>query len=111
MLRQLWKDETGGTLTTEVMLLGTVLVIGLIVGAKSLRDAAVTEWADYAQAIANFDQSYNIPASTTASGIGSGFVDERDFCDLGDDDGPTGSSNDEFTDLACIVYGVAATPE
>jgi len=105
-----WKDECGGALTTEVMLLATILVIGLIVGVKSFRDAAVSEWADYAQAIANWDQSYNIPNSTTMSGIGSGFIDQRDFCDIPgvDNDNQTMSSNTAFPD---IMYGVPATPE
>ncbi len=113
MTRRLWRDETGGTLTTEVMLLATVLVIGLIVGAKSFRDAAATEWADYAQAMANWDQSYNIPDATTASGIGSGFVDARDFCDDGVNATPFLSTNGAFNDVptSFIRYGVSAAGE
>jgi len=113
MIRQLWNDETGGTLTTEVMLIATILVIGLIVGVKSLRDAAATEWADYAQAIANWDQSYNIPDSTTMSGVGSGFVDARDFCDDGPNATPFLSTNSAFANppTSFIRYGIAASPE
>jgi len=72
-------------MTAEVILLATVLVVGLVVGAKSFRDAAVTEWADWAQALANLDQSYNVPDYyDTTAGVtlyGSHFLDERDFCD------------------------------
>ncbi len=112
-LRALWRDEAGAALTTELMLLATLLVIGLIVGVKSYRDSAVTEWADFSQAIANLDQSYNIPDSTTMSGVGSGFVDARDFCDVDDNDSQTISSNDAFNDFptSYIYYGVPATPE
>ena len=114
MIRGLWQDETGGTLTTEVMLLVTVLVIGLIVGAKSFRDAAATEWADYAQAIANWDQSYNIPdTDPSAVDNGSGFVDARDFCDDGVNATPFLSTNDAFNDVptSFIRYGVNPTGE
>ncbi len=71
-------------MTAEVVLLATVLVVGLVVGAKSFRDAAVTEWADWAQAIANLDQSYNIPDFEITADVtvwGSHFLDQRDFCD------------------------------
>ena len=113
MIRRLWNDEMGGTLTTEVMLIATLLVIGLIVGAKSFRDSAASEWADYSQAIADLDQSYNVPDATTASGIGSGFLDARDFCDEGDNDSATLSSNDAFSNppASFIQYGAAASAE
>ena len=81
MLLRLWNDDRGAVLSAELMLLVTLLAIGVLVGAKSLRDAAVTEWGDWAQAIANIDQSYNIPDTTNNQGDGSGFRDRRDFCD------------------------------
>lgn len=72
-------------MTAEVILLATILVVGIVVGAKSFRDAAVTEWGDFAQALANLDQSYNIPdrvdPTTSATIYGSHFLDQRDFCD------------------------------
>lgn len=88
MLTRFWNDDRGTVLSAELMMLVTLLAIGLIVGAKSFRDAAVTEWADWAQAIANLDQSYNVPDSAPAAGDGSGYSDFRDFCD---DVGATGA--------------------
>ena len=86
MLSLLWHDEGGSVLTSEVVLLATILVLGIVVGAKSFRDAAVTEWADYAQAIGRLDQSYNIPDvhgtdGTTIVVKGGHFLD---FADVGD---------------------------
>jgi cell division protein FtsX len=115
LLVRLWRDNTGSVLTAEVVMLSTVLIIGIIVGAKSLRDAWVTEWADYAQAIANLDQSYNIPNATAPLGLGSGFVDARDYCDTSTDvDTPNVlSTNDEFDDppTSFIRYSIPPTGE
>jgi hypothetical protein len=83
MLRKLWNDEAGFIVSAELVLVATILVIGMIVGLASLRDAVVTELADVGHAVANINQSYsyngvNGHSSTTA---GSLFVDFRDFCD------------------------------
>ena len=82
-LRQLWNDETGAIVSAEIMLIGTILVIGVIVGLKSLRDAVTTELADLAQAFANVNQSYSysgVCGHASYSGGGS-FQDQQDFCD------------------------------
>lgn len=98
--RRLWLDSRGSAVSAELVLIVTLLMIGLIVGAKSVRDAIVTEFADFAQAIANLDQSYNVPDSSPGAGDGSGFIDSKDFCDTEvDDDGPT------------LIQGFNASPE
>jgi hypothetical protein len=114
--RRLAVDERGSVLSAEVVLLTTLLAIGVIVGAKSFRDSAVTEFADFAQAIANLDQSYNVPNVDLGGGVfdvGSGFQDLRDFCDEGDDDGPTMGSNAKLNSTfpPASMYGLPATPE
>jgi len=113
MLRHLWNDEDGTVLSAEVVLLTTILIIGIIVGAKSFRDSSVTEWADFAQAIADMDQSYNIPDATAPGGVGGGFVDARDFCDTtADNDAQTDSSNAYFNSGGRFIrYGAPAELE
>ena len=43
MIRRLWKDEAGGLLSAEYLLLGTLLAIGLIVGVKSVQQALISK--------------------------------------------------------------------
>lgn len=112
--RSWWSDERGSVLSAELVFLVSLLALGLIVGVKSLRDSAITEWADFAQAIGNLDQSYNIPDSAPGMAIpdGSGFEDLRDFCDDGPDNGPTtfskgGPNQDKLT----TTYGIPPTGE
>ena len=82
MLR-FWNEETGAIVSAEIMLVMSILVIGAIVGLKSVRDAVITELADVAQALSNVNQSYTYSG---AAGhhvfVGGGrFVDQADFCD------------------------------
>ena len=83
VLARLWKEDAGAVVSAEIMLVGTILVIGVVVGLKSVRDSVVTELADVAQAIANVNQSYNF-SSVTGHGASSGggsFGDGLDNCD------------------------------
>ena len=52
----LWNDENGVILSAEIVLIGTILVIGCIVGLASLSYAVNNELNDVAQAC---DHSYN----------------------------------------------------
>jgi Flp pilus assembly pilin Flp len=84
MLKRLWNDEGGAIISAELVLVATILVIGMIVGLKSVRDAVVSELADVGQAIANINQSYRYGGVTGhfAQTMGSSFADNYDFCDL-----------------------------
>ena len=52
MLKRLWRDEGGAILTTELILIMVLTVIGMIVGLTALRDAVDYQLADLAAAIA-----------------------------------------------------------
>lgn len=49
--RRLRKDERGGLLSTEYIILGTLLTLGLIVGITAARNSIVTELEDYAASL------------------------------------------------------------
>ncbi len=97
MFRKLWQDESGFVIASELVLIGTILVIGMITGLTSLRNAVVTELADVAGAIGLIDQSYSYGSiqGHHAFTDGSMFTDRPDFCDLG----PDGA----FANSRCIV--------
>lgn len=58
LMTRLWHEDEGVVVSAEIMLIGTILVIGMIVGLKSLRDAVVSELADLSQAFYNLDQRW-----------------------------------------------------
>jgi hypothetical protein len=82
-LMRLWNEDAGAVVSAEIMLVATILVLGVIVGLKSVRDSVVTELADVAQAIANVNQSYCYSGVTghAAKSGGGEFDDQADFCD------------------------------
>lgn len=65
MLNKLWNDENGVILSAEIVLIGTILVIGMIVGMVELQCAVVAEMSDLGDAIGNLDQSYTISGITS----------------------------------------------
>ena len=81
---RLWRDEAGFVVSTELVLIATILVIGMITGLVTVRDAVVTELADVADAISEVDQSYSYGAITAhcAETAGTEFTDNSDFCEV-----------------------------
>ena len=91
MLNALLNDEAGFVVSTELVLVATILVIGMIVGQTTLRDQVVTELADVADAVSAIDQGYAFSEVTghASSTAGTFFDDAADFCDA-DDTGAQG---------------------
>ena len=108
MLRQMWNEESGAVLSAEIVLIVTILVIGLIVGLKSLRDAVVSELADVAQAVSNLNQTYSFGGvrGHKARTEGSTFTDRTDFCDTS-----AAAEADPATRSRCVEFAIAATNE
>jgi Flp pilus assembly pilin Flp len=106
MLKRLWNDEAGAVVSAEIVLVATILVIGMVVGLKSVRDSVVTELADIAQAIANVDQSYSYSGidGHSAGSNGSFYFDARDFCDTTDIDATSGELS-KCVDVSAAVIG------
>lgn len=58
MGKSLWKDERGFIISSELVLISTVGVLGLLVGMGCLRDAMIGEFRDVAGSIGALNQSY-----------------------------------------------------
>lgn len=95
LLHRFWQDERGVIATTDLVLLATIVVLGLIVGLVEYRNQVVQEFADLGQAVGHLNQSYTYEGtsftftfttgdSRTYTSMGSSFTDQTDFGD-GDD--------------------------
>jgi Flp pilus assembly pilin Flp len=106
---RLWRDECGFVISTELMFIATLLVIGLVTGLATVRDQVATELADIADAVSELDQSFSFAAITATVGsvAGSTFVDAADFCEQ------TGAGADQNgnSGTQCLVIGIAASSE
>ena len=85
----LWQDENGVILSAELVIVGSVLVVGLITGMTTLQEAVNGEMKDLAGAIGSLDQSYsfsgftgrsNRTGSIKACTAGSSFCNKKDQC-------------------------------
>lgn len=90
VLLQFWVEEDGAIISSELILVLTILVLGMIVGLATLRDSVVAELADLAAAIGSVNQSYSFAGLSghSSSTAGSFFVDATDFCEDGSTDDP-----------------------
>lgn len=57
-IKKLWQDESGVVLSAEAVLLGTVGVLGTVVGLNTVSTAVDLELKEFAGAIRSLDQSY-----------------------------------------------------
>jgi len=57
-MNELWQDEAGVVLSAEVVMLGTLGVLGTVVGLNAASTAVDQELKEFAGAIRSLDQSY-----------------------------------------------------
>ncbi|GIX03945.1 MAG: hypothetical protein KatS3mg113_0951 [Planctomycetaceae bacterium] len=76
-------DEQGFVVSSELILIATVAVLGILTGLATVRDQVVIELIDVAAGITAINQSFSWSAITAHSGsvAGSLFEDLDDFCD------------------------------
>lgn len=79
-MQQIWNDCEGGVLSTELLLVTSVLVAGLSTGLTSVRDAVIGEFADVANSVQSLNQSflYYGPKGPSAMTSGSDYADRYD---------------------------------
>lgn len=97
-LSQLWQDEHGFVISSELVFVATLLVIGMVTGLTTIRDQVLMELGDVADAISEVDQSYAYSAVTAhaSSTAGVNFADANDFCEQASvgNDQQTGPNNE-----------------
>ena len=89
MLKTLWNDESGVILSAEIVLVGTILVLGMIVGLVNLQSAVVQELGDLGSAFGDLNQSYETSGFSSTKGggsfkartFGAANTDVTDVCD------------------------------
>ena len=84
LLTRFLRDDAGFVISSELVLVATILVIGMIAGLTTLRDGVVQELGDVSTAIGAVSQTYvyNGVDGHTSGTAGSTFLDQTDFCDV-----------------------------
>lgn len=60
IIRRLWIEEDGYILSTELVLVGSLLVVGIIGGMTTMRDSLVGEMSDLSASVSSMDQSFSV---------------------------------------------------
>ena len=99
LLSRLWADEAGFVVSSELVLIATVMVVGMLAGLTTIRDQVVQELADVADAVSEIDQSYSYSAVSghNSRTAGSIFIDTEDNCDV---DGQAQTGNSSCVDVS-----------
>jgi len=108
LFQKLLHDEHGFIITTELVIIATLLVIGLITGIQCLQAAVVAELKDVGNAIGSLNQSYSYSGmrgcwswgrngAHSSYTVGSAFYDQVD-------------EYRGHVEIGCIDYGVTSEP-
>lgn len=60
LLKKFWHDETGLVMSAELVMLGTVGVLGATVGLSAAATSVNEEMVEFSHAIRSLDQSYHV---------------------------------------------------
>ena len=102
IFRKLSADEYGFVVSAELVLVGTILVLGMIVGLTELSYGVNEELEDLGAAVGGINQTYYFTLASGKKGevVGSTFLDFADVCDNACDltcDSPAqGEKNDNY---------------
>lgn len=72
LLKKLWADELGATVSLETVMVGTVGVLAVTGGIAALADAVNDELGEMALAVRGFDQSYAVTGYQTNGTLTTG---------------------------------------
>jgi hypothetical protein len=91
-------DEHGFVVSSELMMMSTIAVIGLMVGLAAARDAVVSELSDVVGSLQDINQSYSVDGVVyhNSNVAGFDFLDDLDECD-----------SEDQTDNDVLGYGAA----
>jgi len=83
VLKALWNDNAGFVISTELILVSTIAVLGLMVGLTEVASGVNHELEDVASAVGSMNQSYTFWgfSGCKATTVGSCFADLADECD------------------------------
>ena len=104
-LKRFCVDQSGMVVSTELVLVSAIAVVGLVTGLAAIRDGVVCELSDAAGSVQDINQSYSLIGicGHSSQSEGSQFRDRRDYCDYPDD--PRGKADN------CIHFVIAPANE
>lgn len=106
LMLRLWSDEAGFVVSSELILIAAIVVMGMLTGMATIRDQVVQELGDVGDAVSELSQSFRWQGTTghSSSVAGTLFNDLNDFCEAA-----AGADQTAGAGPQCIVID-ATTP-
>jgi Flp pilus assembly pilin Flp len=84
MFARFWQDEAGFVVSSELVLIATIVVLGMVAGLTEVRNGVVQELGDIGVAFGSLSQSYVFTGVSGHSSSTSGSIhtDTIDFCEV-----------------------------
>jgi hypothetical protein len=103
--RCLWADQRGFVVSSELMLMTSLVVLGLLVGLEAARSAVTAELSDVVGSMQDLNQSYSVDGIVyhNSNVAGFDFVDDLDECDSPDQ---IDSLDGFFMDNCIAFFGI-----
>lgn len=97
LIARLWTEEAGFILSTELVLIASLVVLAMVVGLSEVALNINNELEDVASAFGSVNQSFAVKGSRGHQGQGEGgnFQDGADFCDAAGNIQPGGPTNEQ----------------
>ena len=101
LFTQLWTDEAGFIVSSELVLVATILILGMVVGLTEVAHNVNQELEDFGSALGSMNQSFVYSGFSGAKAwvAGSSFRDTIDSCDsecdIVCDNGPMPEKNED----------------
>src|SRR5215210_7672058 len=70
-LKQLWADEAGFVVSTELVFVATIVVLSVVVGLKKISSQVLSEMSDIANSIGYLNQGYSFAGAQFVDGEGN----------------------------------------
>lgn len=108
---ELWQDDRGAILTAETVMVGSVVVLGSVVGLSAASNAVNDELTEVASALRSFDQSFVIAGQSNCRAwkAGSYYIQPRvevalqELCGVSDTD--IVGIRDQIDSQRDLIYG------
>lgn len=105
VLNRLWREDEGFIVSTELILIGSILVLGLVAGLASLAGLVSSELGDLGAAISVINQSYSYAGVSGLHGLSGGTV----WLDTTNDTGHDGSPGVTVCSRGTVIGGESAS--
>ena len=111
LMKNLWLDEAGVIVSSEIILIMIILVFGMIAGLVSLRDQVNQELADTGSMVGSLNQEYSFTGNQNTAGTVNAATPGSINVDVTDVNDTINAAGTAPTGIDLVTPTAAGSPE